>query len=285
MEVREFKLVNEKGQEYSLMDIKNYALLTEPTGLGVEFYTEYEQLGNTFVENLKKVQQGKIRSQVNFLKYDNYKKLIDFIAYSKKLMISYKIPFENGIKEYFKEVSLQILGKTEKNTNGVISEEIVLDCLSLWYEQTNVVYKIGAEDDEIRWDYKWDSKFASNDIRNLKYINQGHVDATIYLEIDGNILNPSIELYIEGELYQTVEIHTSIQKYEKIVYSSKENEFEISKINTDGTKESLFDLDIINFENDNVVRIPPNKSCEIRLRADNNISGARLSIYVYYIAV
>lgn len=28
--VREFKLLNEKGQEYSLMDIENYCLLTDP---------------------------------------------------------------------------------------------------------------------------------------------------------------------------------------------------------------------------------------------------------------
>ena len=29
--VREFKLINEKGQEYSLMNIKDYCLLTEPS--------------------------------------------------------------------------------------------------------------------------------------------------------------------------------------------------------------------------------------------------------------
>ena len=28
--VREFNLINEKGQTFSLMDIKNYCLLTEP---------------------------------------------------------------------------------------------------------------------------------------------------------------------------------------------------------------------------------------------------------------
>ena len=38
--VREFKLVNEKGQEYSLMDIENHALLTDPAGLGYEYYTD-----------------------------------------------------------------------------------------------------------------------------------------------------------------------------------------------------------------------------------------------------
>ena len=42
MSVREFKLVNEKGGQYSLMDIRNYCLLTDPSGLGVDFDLNYD---------------------------------------------------------------------------------------------------------------------------------------------------------------------------------------------------------------------------------------------------
>ena len=35
--VREFSLLNEKNQMFSLMDIENYCLLTEPTGLGMTY--------------------------------------------------------------------------------------------------------------------------------------------------------------------------------------------------------------------------------------------------------
>ena len=51
--VREFKLVNEKGQTYSLMDIKNYALLTEPDGLGYSYSTSYTKVGEVFINNIK----------------------------------------------------------------------------------------------------------------------------------------------------------------------------------------------------------------------------------------
>ena len=71
--VREFNLINELGQTYSLMDIENYALLTSPMGLGYSYETEYEQLGNTFVTSLRKLVQGNITGILNFLKYDNYK--------------------------------------------------------------------------------------------------------------------------------------------------------------------------------------------------------------------
>lgn len=283
--VREFKLVNEKGQEYSLMNINDYCLLTEPTGLGYSYSTEYERLGNTFIANLRKVEQGQINGIVNFLKYDNYKNFIDFIESSEKLKFSYKIPFEQGVKEYFKDVNIQSVPKSEIQTNGLISEPVILDCLSLWYEENTVIYTIQPETGEIRWDFRWDSRFTDYDSRNLTYINKGHVEAPVLIEMSGHLVNPKIELYIEGELYQTVAFNVEIAEYEKLLYGTKENEFYINRQKTDGTIESLFSLDVIDFENDNVIRLPFNKSCEIRLKADNEVLNAQVTILAYYKAV
>lgn len=283
--VREFKLVNEKGQEYSLMNINDYCLLTEPNGLGYSYSTEYEQLGNTFITNLRKVEQGQINGTVNFLKYDNYKNFIDFIESAEKLKFSYKIPFEQGVKEYFKDIEIQSLSKSEIQTNGLISESIVFDCLSLWYEENIVIYTIQPETGEIRWDFRWDSRFIDYDTRSLSYINKGHVEAPVLIEMCGHLVNPKIELYIEGELYQTVSFNTEIAEFEKLLYGTKENEFYIRKQNTDGTIEDLYDLDFIDFYNDNVIRLPLNKSCEIRLKADNEVLNAQVTILAYYKAV
>lgn len=284
--VREFKLVNEKGQEFSLMDIQNFCLLTDPNGLGYSYETEYQQLGNTFVENLRKLGQGQITGTVNFIKYDNYTSFVDFIESSKNLKFGYKVPFiDNTAKEYFKDVQIQNLSKSQLQINGILSETITFDCLSLWYEENSVVYTVTPQRDEIRWDFKWDSSFTDYDSRNLQYINKGHVEAPIVVEIDGNVVNPRIELYVDGELYQTVNITTTIEQYEKLLYDSRENNFAISKQNTDGTIESLFSLDYIKFENDNVIRIPKNRSCEIRLAADNEVLNAKLTIYPCYKAV
>ncbi len=283
--VREFKLINEKGQEYSLMDIYNYCLLTEPSGLGYQYSTEYEQLGNTFIANLRRIEQGQIEGILNFLNYDNYKNFIDYIEKSESLRFSYKIPFKNGQKEYFKDINIQSLSKTQIQTNGVISESITFDCLSLWYEQTTAIYTIEPKENEIRWDFAWDSKFTDYDTRSLQYINKGHIEAPVLIEISGHVVNPRIELYIEGQLYQTVTFTTEIAEYEKLLYGTKENDFYISKQKTDGTIESLFNLDVINFENDNVIRLPKNKSCEIRITADNEVLNAQVTILAYYKAV
>ena len=284
--VREFKLINEKGQEFSLMDIYNYCLLTEPNGLGYSYATEYQQLGNTFVENLRKMEQGQISGTLNFLNYDNYTSFVDFIEGSESLKFGYKIPYKDGsTKEFFKDIQIQSLSKTQLQPNGILSEAVTFDCLSLWYEENTVIYKIEPQSNEIRWDFRWDSKFNDYDTRNLQYINQGHVEAPVIIEIDGHIVNPVIELYVEGELYQTVEITADIAEYEKLLYDSRENQFYIGKQNTDGTKTSLFGLDHIKFENDNAIRLPKKRSCEIKLKAENDVLNAQITILPQYKAV
>lgn len=283
--VRKFRLVNEKGQDFSLMDLYNYCFLSNPDGLGYNYETEYQELTNTFVENIRKLTQGQISGTVNFISYDNYRNFIDFIENSENLRFSYIVPYQNGEKEYFKDIKIQSISKTQKQTNGILSETVIFDCLSLWYEENIITYTVKPLENEIRWDFKWDSKFSDYDSRNLQYINKGHVEAPIYVEIDGQVVNPKLELYVEGELYQSVEITTTFAQYEKLIYDSRENQFAILKEKTDGTTESLFSLDYINFENDNVIRIPKNRSCEIRLTADNEVLNARLTIYPRYKAV
>lgn len=284
--VRGFRLLNEKGQEFSMMDIYNYCLLSEPSGLGYSYNTEYEQLGNTFVENIRKAEKGQFDATISFLKYDNYKNFIDYIESSEELRLAYKIPFEIGEKEYLRDIQIQSISKSEIQTTGIISESIVIDFLSLWYEENMAIYKIIPNpDDEIRWDFRWDKKFADYDVRRLQFINNGHVEAPILVEITGRVLNPKLELYVEGDLYQTVSLNVDIAEYEKLLYGTKENDFYINRQKTDGTLESLFSLDIIDFANDNVIRLPRKKSCELRLSADNGIPSAQVTILVYYKAI
>lgn len=285
MKVREFELINEKGQNFSLMDLKNNCFLTSPSGLGYSYSSEYEQLGTSFIENLRHIEKGNITGTLNFNSYDNYKKLIDFIEMSESLRIKYRIPFKEGVEEYFKDVNIKSITKTQKNTNKLITETVVFECLSLWYKENTFIHKIEPQNNEIRWDFRWDSRFSDYNTRSLQYINEGHIEAPVIIEMDGYLENPKIELYVEGQLYQTIPFHTTIEQYEKLLYDTRENHFAIEKQNTDGTKTSLFDLDIIEFENDNVLRIPKNRSCEIKLTADNEVLNAQITIFPQYKAV
>ncbi|MEE0929587.1 MAG: phage baseplate protein [Acutalibacteraceae bacterium] len=285
--VREFKLQNEKGQEFSLMDIENSCLLTAPNGLGISYTSEYEQIGNTFVQTIRTFDQGQIDGELNFLNYDNYRKIIDFIENAEKLRLEYIIPYNNNPKTYYKDVEINVLSKSEIQPNGVMTEQVTINCLSLWYEAVNLSYNIIESEVEnlIRWDFIWDSRFGGTADSEISLVNKGHVPAPIELEISGRVVNPYIKLLVEGQEYQRVTFDVEIGQYEKLLYGSKEDNFYILKQNEDGTTTSLFDLDVINFDNDNVIRIPRNKSCKLQIYAETEITAIKAMIYIYYKAV
>ena len=139
-----------------------------------------------------------------------------------------------------------------------------------------------AGENEIRWDFRWDSRFSDYTHRSLTYVNEGHTEAPIEVTINGNVENPKIQLYIDGELYQEVPFTITLTQYEKLLYCTKENDFYLLKQNANGTKTNIFNLNVVNFNNDNVIRLPKDKSCEIRLVASNDISSAEVIIYSYY---
>lgn len=283
--VRQFNFINDKGQKFSLMDINNFCLLTSPTGLGFSYRTEYEQLGNIFIQSLRKIEQGKINAQLNFASYENFRNLVDFIAQSESLQIQYTIPYKTENKSFYRDIDIQLLSKSEIQANGIISEQIEINCKSLWYEKIAQQYEISSTSNEVRWDFRFDAYWSGYSVRDLDYINKGHIDASVEITIDGEVINPKIQLYVEGQLFQEISITDTIEEYEKLLYSSKEGDFYIRKELADGTYENMFNLSYIDFENDNVLRIPPNKDCTIRLTADEDIAKATITIFVYYISV
>ena len=113
MAVRQFSLINEKGQEFSLMDVQNYCFLSSPSGLGVEFNSSYEQVGNSFVESIRKINQGKIPGTLYFTGYDKYLEFSNFIFRSEKIRFKYIVPYLKNEKVYYRDVKIISLSKTE----------------------------------------------------------------------------------------------------------------------------------------------------------------------------
>lgn len=285
-DIRNFYFENEKGKRIDCQRIDGSLFFYNVTGLGYEEEIEYVQIGNNFVPNRKKIKQNQISGDLDFydMTYDEYCNFVNFILTAKELKLIY-VPKKTIRTEYYRDIDLFKIDKTEEDEYNILTCPILISCKSLWYKKNETIYTIEPQTNEIRWDFDWNSRFADYDTRSLTYINEGHVEAPILVEISGHVVNPCIELYVEGQLYQTVTFTTEIDEYEKLLYGTKENEFYIEKQNTDGTKESLFNLDVIDFENDNVIRLPKNKSCELKITADNEVLNAQVTILTYYKAV
>lgn len=286
MRVRTFELINDKGQVFSLMDINENCIFREPSDLGYGYTSEFQRLGNTYIETLRTLNQSQIPGNLEFKNYDNYRKFVDYIESAETLKWKCIIPYSDGTKTYFKDVVFQDIGKNDLFTeDDKLIVPVSFTCLSLWYEKNTFIHTIQPKTNEIRWDFKWDSKFIDYSTRSLQYINKGHVDSPILVEINGHVENPKIELYVEGQLYQELPFIVEIEEYEKLLYGTKEGEFYLNRQKTDGTTESLFKLDVLDPKNDEVIRLPKNKSCELRLTADNDILNAKVTIFAYYKAV
>lgn len=283
MRVAEFYLINEKGQEYSLMDETNYCLLTEPSGLGYSYSTQYQQLGNIFITTLRNMEQGRIDGNAKFKNYDNFRSFVNFIEGSEKLKFLYKIPLKDGRKaEYLKDVNIQsvpkgyILDEDEKLISAVS-----FDCLSLWYQDKETVYTINKLEEELQWDFVWGTRFADYSSRCITFNNDGHVEAPLTLEMCNYLINPGFYISKNGIIVNSLRIPITINKGEKILYSSRDNELFLKKQNKDGSLENLFTQEYIDLNNNNIFGVPKGTS-EITLVADNDIYDAKLNIFKQY---
>lgn len=284
--VRKFYLENEKGQKYDLMDRDNYCFLYEPSGLGYSYSTDYMLLGNTFIENIRTMEKGLISGSLVTRYYDNIKDFIDFVEQAETLKIAYTVPFDKKSPvTYYKDIKIASLEKTEKEvTSGMLITPVTFDCLSLWYEKNEVIYTITKKEREIRWNFRWASRFTSYNSRNIVFNNKGHVEAPISVEMEGYLINPCISVYVNGKETYRLKIPITLQEFEKLLYNTSDNNIYIYKQEKDGTLTSLFKNEYIDVSKNNIFKLPKGVS-EVRLTADNEVLNAKLTIMELYKAV
>ena len=276
--VRQFNLINENNEKFSLMDIQNNCLLTDPSGLGLLYTTSYERLGSTFVENLRRIEQNRIAGIVNFLNYENYNKFANYVTKSKSLKLEYIIDLGTP-QTFYREISLRELTKTEIQTNGVMSESITIECLSLWYQEDETDYSFGDQD--IIWDFYWDPIFGDYKSRSIIVDNDGQIDATFKVTIANYVRYPKIEVLVNGEVVNSLQFPFILQDGERIEYSSKQNDTYIRKIGTDGTITNLFNSSYIDINNTNIFTLPMGESV-LNVSAENDIITGNVSIFKRY---
>ena len=281
MQIRRFLLENEKGQQFRLDNLNEGCFLTSPSDLGYSYNINFTQVGFDFIENNKKIEQKNPKGIAYFKSYDKVKEFIDYIESSNKLKWIYIIPFKDGEKTYYLDVSLKKFDKTEKSGKWLACPvEFVRK--SLWYEAKEVVYTIDSVTNELRWDFEWDTVFASYDNRNIIFDNKGHTEAPFKLELNGEVINPKITILEDDVEVKKLDLTgLTIATGETFIYNTKDTEQEIVKIGSGGIT-NLFDFLNPNFINFFKLRKGASK---IRLEAENEITSGKLTIYMQYKAV
>ena len=275
MKVRKFSIENEKGQQFRLDSLKEGCFLTSPSNLGYSYSIDFVQLGFEFIENNRKIDQSNPKGVAYFKSYDKVKEFIDFIESSVKL--------KDGEKTYYRDVCFRRIEKTEK-AGKWLACPIEFASKSLWYEQNETIFKIEAYEDEMRYSYRWNSRYIDYNVRAIQFNNKGHIEAPFQVEINGFVQNPTISIFVEDEEYASIKVPITINEYEKLLYSSKTGEIYIQKQHTDGTIENLWKQEYIDIQKQNIFKMPIGVS-EVRLTADDDIANAKLIIFPQYKAV
>lgn len=283
--IRNFYFENELGERIDCQKINGNLFFYNVTGLGYEEEIEYFQSGNNFIPNKKNIVQNQISGELEFydMTYDEYSDFVNFILQASELKLIY-VPKKTVRKEYYRDIDLFKIDKAEEDDYNVLTCPISMNAKSLWYEKNENVYDVTAQANEMRYDYRWDSRYTTYDKRSLVYNNKGHVEAPFVVEIDGYIVNPEIQIIVDKEIIADLKIPITIDEYEKFLFSSKAGEIYIRKQKADGTTENLFKKQYIDISKNNIFKLPIGVS-KIKLVADEEITSAKITIYPEYKAV
>ena len=235
--------------------------------------------------------QGSIPFTITFTKnpYETYQAFVNWLTSAGKLTMVYN---PTGRQEYYREVNVNFLQKSEKNKVGWLEAPASFFCLTPWYLPTPTTLDLGVAgaDESKRYDYEYDDALTYGDDSTAslsgEIVGAGHVPGSIELTYYGAITNPKIRLTgkISGKVYGICSVTAVLQSTDALKFSSRYEDSFVKKISAGGIETDL--LDALDLGTTPFFHLPVNEPCTISLEADSVFTGsADLLIYYYYRSV
>lgn len=282
---RRFYLENALNQRYSLQDLKNAALLTSPAGLGLSMTRTYELTGNTARCLDERFPVRSFTAVIVFngdKAYDTYRSLINYIASSSTMKLVYAPRFETTTGEFLADVEVENLSKSEVRS-GRMECDVVITLKSAWYKRDSLRMVAEKTENELRYDRMYEYTYSDYSTDAMEIYNDGHFEAPLLLEAEGELVNPRLQLFVDGALNAELVVTAVIETGQTLVYCTKDDELLLTKRLADGSEESL--IGCISVENDNFFKLPRGLST-LSLSADNEISSKSvITVYTAFKAV
>lgn len=220
--IRKFYIENSLGNRYSLQDTN--VLGRNPSGLGAEVTFESVILGEskkvteTHYELIDKHLSIVFRGTIPEV-YQAYQDFVRFLS-RKPLRLIYVTP--NTFEEYWCDVILTRLDKTEVNEANVLECDLELSPVDFWRNSRTNILDVGDDDEGSgkKYPLKRPYSYGSKSLSEVSISNNGFYDAPFTIEIDGTTTNPIITLYDANDVrYGQARL---IGTFDKIVINSDE---------------------------------------------------------------
>lgn len=230
VKMREFYLVNGKGNQYSLMDLSHW--LWKPDNLGAKFGSKYEQYDSTFVRTQRIAKPDDIKGTILFTgqdKYGEYAKFVRFLA-SEPLTLVYK---SDG--EYKCNVDIKSIDKSEIDAKtSTLQCSIKFKRLSRWYKHV-VLDNTG---DEARtgkkYDYQYDYTYSEYESQTATIQSDSGYDSPVKITILGPAENPRWSHYVDNKLVGTGSVTANIRDGRRLVIDCTTIPYSIKEFDNNG---------------------------------------------------
>lgn len=223
--MREFYLINGKGNRYSLMDVNHW--LHEPSNLGAKFNSKYEQIGANFVRTKRITAPDDITGTVMFTGGDLYAKYSEFVRFItiEPLTLVYV-----SSEEYQVSVDVVSVSKSEIDTDRTLKCEINLKRLSRWYKPINL-YNNGDVSGGKVYDYSFDYHYTEDEPETAIVQSDSGYESPTKITIYGPIKNPYWMHYINGDLVTQGSVTCEITSDKKLVIDCTSIPYSIKECN------------------------------------------------------
>jgi hypothetical protein len=285
-------LENSGGERLDLNG-KTGIYFTDPTGLGFTLTPSIADLKFGFFRPVSSDSepQNSVTGTLTFvgaIPYAKYQNFVDWVAIAGQLLLIYS-PVD-GV-EYYRQIDIGYLSKTEINSVGALEIAASFNCLTPWYLATATELALdNSAGNAIRYTYRYTNTlvYGADSAATLAGTISpgGHVPASVLMRYYGAILNPKIRLVgiTSGETFGICSVGASIESGEILELSTLYRDSHVYKISANGTITDL--LDYISLESDPFFRVPIDEPCTLTVEADSVFSGnADLSVYYYFRSV
>lgn len=277
---REFSLILQrmKGRnlETKSFDLNSKtAFAQNPNGLGANSEFDMLKVGNRNTINQQKYNFSQIQLEIAFNSYDSFKSFFEILSWGDyKAKLVYKIPLNNQLETFTRDVVINSVPKSEK-IKGYLASTIIMTPLSFWYKDTTNTINLVAEETEYISIPEGKSELARTLIFNVS--NKGSKFEVSY---SGN--------YSESKYFELKNLDSSdLSNLNRLYYSSEDGDAYINVQNSYGTiKKDLLNSTYFDVQNSNTpfIQIPAYDFGWLRFTSDV-AATVIYTIREYYIAV
>jgi len=269
-----FYLMNEKGIRYG-MNSPQKGIFTDPEGFGVEYDAEYLSVGDTWTADSKTLVQPEPSGVMVFpiRQYQTFQNFLNFVNRSSELVLIYQ---PSGIAtEYFAEIDIVSIEKGGYNRKQHFEVPVKFICKSLFFTEEKFFYQIQKAEREIRWDFRWETKFNDANYVYFVFDNNGHVESPFILSFIGYCKNPQMQVVQNGKEIHRIDFAIEMQKTDRLTLSSFDNDLYI-EVNGESR------MDVLDFTNENFFKLPQGRS-EVYFRCEaGRMNDITMSLEKYY---